>query len=355
MRPQPTSVDPSRTPSPLRRRFRQGSGLLLLGALGWIASACSDANEPGQGDTSEGTGGSTGGTLTTGGSGGTSTGGVTNTGGDTTFPGTAGAASGGSDMGTGGSSHTAVPSPGCGKGGRPANGIADGNNYTSDFPQSYDGSTPMPLLVGLHAYNNSNTQIRTLTNNSRLAENFVRVYPKSTGQGWVYNTDVGRVNSTIQDMLDKYCIDESRIFVTGHSSGAQMAVQMLCNGSDWFAGAAPVAASKYCNKVDPIPTMYIQGIEDAQRGGKNGKDVVDVFASSNSCSAMTTPVTDVASCNSSFNGKPVNHGCVAYQGCEEPLIWCSHNDEGYNAMDGHYHGWPCFASNAMADFFESLP
>lgn len=48
-------------------------------------------------------------------------------------------------------------------------------------------------------------------------------------------------------------------------------------------------------------------------------------------------------------------GCKIYQGCSKPTIWCSHNDNGYNATDGHMHGWPCFASNAIADFFLKLP
>ena len=40
-------------------------------------------------------------------------------------------------------------------------------------------------------------------------------------------------------------------------------------------------------------------------------------------------------------------------GCS--TVWCSHNDSGYNLTDGHMHGWPCFASNAIADFFLGLP
>jgi polyhydroxybutyrate depolymerase len=91
------------------------------------------------------------------------------------------------------------------------------------------------------------------------------------------------------------------------------------------------------------------------RGDSNGIDVVNFFTSSNACSSMTLPDSDVAGCNSSFDRAPVTPGCVAYQGCSQPTIWCSHNDNGYNASDGHQHGWPCFASNAMADFFMGLP
>jgi poly(3-hydroxybutyrate) depolymerase len=312
-----------------------GTGGLGSGGLGSGGLGTGGLGSGGLGSGGLGTGGGTGGSA----SGGASAGG------------TGGTASGG----TGGSSHQAVPSVGCGKSGRPENGSASGQNYNVTFPESYDGSKPLPMLLGLHANGNPITQIQNLTNNSPLATEYVRVFPKSAGSGWVYNTDISRINTAFDDVLDKYCVDTSRVFLTGHSSGAQMGVQMLCSGDDRFAGIAPVAASKYCNSLDPIPAMYIQGIADAQRGGSNGKDVVDVFAAGNSCDSATMPFPEVMGCTSSFNQKQVAPGCVEYQGCDQPLIWCSHNDEGYNNTDGRYHGWPCFASKAMADFFSSLP
>ncbi len=329
------------------------TGMGAVSGVGGFETTTGGVSSGGSGGAGVG-GVASGGVSSGGGAGGT--GSVTGVGGEASGgAGTGGASSGGaSSGGTGGTSHQAVPSAGCGKSGRPG-GQASGQNYNVTFPESYDGSKPMPMLLGLHANGNPITQIQNLTNNSPLATDYVRVFPKSAGSGWVYNTDIQRINTAFNDVLDKYCVDTSRVFVTGHSSGAQMAVQMLCQGDDRFAGAAPVAASKYCNSLDPIPTMYIQGIQDAQRGGSNGKDVVDVFAAGNSCSSSTMPFPEVTSCTSSFNQKSVTPGCVEYQGCDQPLIWCSHNDEGYNNTDGHYHGWPCFASKAMADFFSSLP
>ena len=51
-------------------------------------------------------------------------------------------------------------------------------------------------------------------------------------------------------------------------------------------------------------------------------------------------------------GVSVNPGCVAYDGCTAPTIWCSHDDPDYS---GTMHGVPCFGIKAMYDFFESLP
>lgn len=213
----------------------------------------------------------------------------------------------------------------------------------------------MPLLLGLHAAGNPITQIPNLTQGSRLETHFLGVFPKSAGSAWVYNTDVAKVKAALDDVLANYCVDTARIFATGHSSGAQMVVQLLCNGEKRFKGVAPVAASKYCAKLSPVAVMYVQGMMDAQRGGGNGMDVVNVFATSNGCSTMTAPDSDVPSCVSTFDRKQVTPGCVTYQNCMQPTVWCSHNDNGYNNTDGRQHGWPCFASNAIADFFLGLP
>ena len=63
---------------------------------------------------------------------------------------------------------TVVPSPGCGRGGRPAGGVVtvDGDHIFT-FPPSYDGETPMPVVFGFHANSNPIDQIRDLTRGVR--------------------------------------------------------------------------------------------------------------------------------------------------------------------------------------------
>ena len=46
-------------------------------------------------------------------------------------------------------------------------------------------------------------------------------------------------------------------------------------------------------------------------------------------------------CNSTDSGRPVvDPGCIIYDNCTVPTIWCSHNDPSYS---GTQHGVPCFA------------
>jgi poly(3-hydroxybutyrate) depolymerase len=276
--------------------------------------------------------------------------------------GASGASAGGS-AGTGGASASApVPSQGCGMGGRPAGGeVSVDNDRIYSFPETYDGNTPFPLVLALHGANNPNTILQILSDGSRLEADFVRAFPKSSGSAWSFSGGTGpdsqRISEIYDQLLAEYCIDTSRVFLTGHSSGAQMSVQMMCaaGGDPRFKAVAPVAASKYCDTLSPVPVLYIQGQMDAQRGGSDGADVVDVFRQSNGCTDASAAYAPIQGCNSEFNGEPVDPGCIEYQGCTEPTIWCSHDDANYNLTDGFQHGWPCFASDAIADFFLSLP
>lgn len=255
------------------------------------------------------------------------------------------------------------PSAGCGKGSsRPANGkvYVDGT-YWLTFPSSYDGTTPLPVLFGFHGCGGSNrgdasrTEYTDLTQNNVLGQDYVVAAPVSADSGgcWNYNTDVTRVKTLYDKLANDYCVDTSRVFATGHSSGAQFIVQLLQanHATDAahlnFRGVAPVAASAYRHSTS-MPVMYIQNQLDTVRNS-SGKDVVDDFVAANKCSAEATPYEGVSSCQSS--GTQVDPGCVQYGSCDEPTVWCSHNDPQYSNTG---HGVPCFAAQAMDRFFKSL-
>jgi polyhydroxybutyrate depolymerase len=269
-----------------------------------------------------------------------------------------GAGAGGSSGGAAGSSGSgggaADPSDGCGKGGRPGNGtVTVANDHIYTFPSTYDGMDPFPLFIGMHAAGNPIDQIQNLTNGSDLATKYVRAFPKSAGNEWNYNNDLDKVVGMYEDLLENYCIDKNRIFSAGHSSGAQMIVQILTHADAAelipFKAVAPVAASNYGAITRSVAVMYIQGEADNVRRS-DGADVVARFTAANSCSTMSMPYTGVAGCSSS--GTTVDPGCIVYQDCDQPTVWCSHNDPQYSNTN---HGWPCFATRAMYDFFEAQP
>jgi hypothetical protein len=279
--------------------------------------------------------------------------GLSGGGGTAGVAGSAGAgASGASGAGAGGASaHVAVPSAGCGKSGRPSGGeVVVAGSHIYSFPESYDGTTPSPLIMAFHAAGNGNDQLRNITRGSTLDQHFVMAFPKSTGNGWSPNTDRASIDARYEELLASYCIDESRVFATGHSSGAQLVVQLMCSGDDRFAAIAPIASSAYCSSWDtPIPSLIIHGVDDEERAKTNqdadgAKDLAP-YLLSNQCGKTTTPHAQ-AGCSSS--GGQVDPGCVQYEGCVEPTIWCHHDDPQYGTTN---HGWPCFANDAIDAFF----
>jgi hypothetical protein len=270
-----------------------------------------------------------------------------------------GGSSGGGSTGAGGSggsgSSNPTPSAGCAKmTPRPSGGkVTVANDHIYDFPASYDGTKPFPLLMGFHAAGNPIDQIEGLTNNTSFATEYVRAFPKSAGNEWVYNTDLTpKVYKAYDDLMANYCIDTSRVFATGHSSGAQMITQILTHSDAAmhmkFRAVAPVASSNYGAIVVPIPVMYIQGKMDSVRNS-DGADVVARFRTANMCQTTSMPYTQVMGCMSGSTS--VNPGCIKYDGCSVPTIWCSHNDPQYS---GTSHGVPCFGMKAAYDFFETF-
>ncbi|WP_441290669.1 alpha/beta hydrolase family esterase [Sorangium sp. KYC3313] len=336
-------------------------------AVALIFLACSsETGSPGTGGGGAGqaTGGAggahtsaSGGETTSTGEGGTSDDASSSSSGTTGGGSAGGAQAGGGGMGTGGTEPPAGnPSPGCGKSGRPESGTVkvDGDHiYT--FPDSYDGNTPLPLLMGFHACGNPIDQFINLTRGSAFETEYVRAVGRSSDGGgcWNYNSDIAKVLRIYDDLMDNYCIDMDRVFATGHSSGAQMIVQILAHKSDAehlnFRAVAPVAASDYGALQVPTPVMYIQGKNDTVRGG-DGASTVARFRTANKCEMSSTPYSQVMGCQSS--GKAVNPGCISYSGCSEPTIWCSHDDPAYSNTS---HGVPCFAIEAMYDFFTGMP
>jgi poly(3-hydroxybutyrate) depolymerase len=235
------------------------------------------------------------------------------------------------------------------------------------FPDSYDGTHPFPVLVGFHGCGGGNrgtsqddTEWASYTKGSAFETEYVRFVPVSADSGgcWNYGTDISRVKQAFDDLLATYCVDTSRVFATGHSSGAQFVVQILAqsHASDaqhfGFKAVAPVAASDYGAIAGPIAVMYIQGMMDQERGGGDGHETVDRFRTANGCGSTSMADSEVTGCMSQGGGTSVNPGCVIYDDCDAPTLWCSHDDPFYS---GTMHGIPCFAVTAMHDFFESLP
>ncbi len=381
------------------------SSILVL-ALFACSPAGDDKPSPsGSGGSSQATSGgapTSGGSSTTGGA--ATSGGVTSAGGSSAAgassggtsaqagaPSTGGASTNGGGVSSGGSAQAGAESGGgsaqagsmsssggSGDGGaravKPSAGCAKQSaqvtipNSRVGLPMGYTGMTPVPAVIAFHGAGNDNSSQENTFKNSDLAKKYLMVYPNSTSAttsnktGWNMQADKSRYLEVQAALLSEACVDENRIYATGHSSGAQFIVQLLCSGDADFDAIAPVASSVYCQKWKngAIPSLIIHGVQDEERekyglNDGDGKKDLQPYLTSNMCQMTSTPFEpDVSRCGSVTNGidgKPFNHGCVEFSGCAAPTRWCNHNDPQYGTSN---HGIPCFGVRAIYDFFESL-
>ena len=178
-------------------------------------------------------------------------------------------------------------------------------NYDVYIPKSlvFDGSKQYPVLLVLHGGGPFSSNVQKLGFN-KLADRdgaFV-VYPKAYKKqtsfyhlGWndgrettdsakLRINDVKYLKKLINQLLRRYPIDKTRVYLTGASNGGMMTYRMGCEASELLAGIAPVIANlptllaTTCTpKAKTLSFVSINGTADPlvpYNGGQVCKNVV---------------------------------------------------------------------------------
>ncbi len=118
------------------------------------------------------------------------------------------------------------------------------SHYLLDLPKDYAEKTDWPLLVYLHGYSESGNDLEMVKQNGPpklVAEGkqfpFVVVSPQCpSGFYWRGNVIMG----LIDQIVENYSIDTSRIYMTGKSMGGYGTWQISHEYPERFAAVAPV-------------------------------------------------------------------------------------------------------------------
>lgn len=168
--------------------------------------------------------------------------------------------------------------------------------YLVHVPKSYDGKTPLPLVVVFHGGGGNAVNAVHMTGMDAKAdqEKFIVVYPNGTGpqndvletwnawnccgQALDHNTDdVGFIRALVEKAKRDYAIDARRIFATGLSNGGMMTYRVGCELSDLFAAIAPVAGALNTDDfhpAQPVSVIIFHGAADEHvryHGGAPGQ------------------------------------------------------------------------------------
>jgi polyhydroxybutyrate depolymerase len=172
-----------------------------------------------------------------------------------------------------------MPSPGCQDGslaaGRTVVSIeAGGNTRTSIqyLPESYDGKTPLPVLLDLHAYSQTGSAAESGSGFRQLAdgEKFIYLAPNGIANRWeaIEDDDTVFIRALIGELGEKGCIDLRRIYSTGCSNGGGFTFLLTCTAEDMFAAVAPMCGTSFvdidtdCMMDRPVSMMLVIGRSD---------------------------------------------------------------------------------------------
>jgi polyhydroxybutyrate depolymerase len=133
------------------------------------------------------------------------------------------------------------------------NGTLDVNGVERSYylyvPGSYDGTTPVPLMIALHPTSSSGRALALLTGLDAAAEEqgFIVAYPNADGSLWGEDAtdpdlpdDLALIPALIDHLAANYTIDTAQVSLVGMGNGGLMAYRLACEMPEKFASMAVV-------------------------------------------------------------------------------------------------------------------
>lgn len=222
-------------------------------------------------------------------------------------------------------------------------------DYDLSIPADYDPNKSYPLVFAWHGLGGSGELARLYFKVEEAAQGqAIVVYPDGLpladmgGQtGWDLQPaggDVAFFDAILADVAARLCVDEARIFSTGHSFGGYMSNAIGCARGDVVRAIAPVASGgPFSACAGPVAAWIAHGMSDGTVPFSQGEGSRDHWTGANGCDMASETVDPTP--------------CVRFAGCDDgfPVHWCAHDEP---ALGGH--GWPDWAGAAIWAFFAAL-
>ena len=162
-------------------------------------------------------------------------------------------------------------------------------SYLVHPPAGWDGTTPLPVVLGFHGGAGRAETFRTASGLNAVADrnDFLVVYPNGTGPNVVcagqeipiqtWNAggccgfamengidDVGFIRALLDDLPQHYAVDLRRVYATGISNGAMMSYRLAVELADRITAIAPVAGAMMIEGEPsrPVPVIHFHGLMD---------------------------------------------------------------------------------------------
>jgi poly(3-hydroxybutyrate) depolymerase len=118
--------------------------------------------------------------------------------------------------------------------------------YSLYVPENYDPHRRWPMIIALHGGHGRGDDYLLTWLRPAKSKGYIVLSPKSLDQTWSMmqpGVDIRSILSMVEELLDEYVIDTSRLFATGLSDGGTFSVALGLSCPKLFAGIAPIAAA----------------------------------------------------------------------------------------------------------------
>lgn len=221
----------------------------------------------------------------------------------------------------------------------------DERTYIVSLPDGYDPQNAYPLIFAFHGRGGSGEGVSNqwyfgIEQTGGTPSIFV--YPDGLaddmGTGWPNQDgrDVAFFDAMVETLTGGYCVDENRVFSSGHSYGGIMSFTLACERASVLRAVAPVAGARWAQGScsGPVAALGIHGNPDDDVGYDLGLAAIGRIIETNGCDTSSTA------------GYAPTEFCTSYA-CDSgyPVIWCEHQSG---------HDWPDFAASSIKDFFDGF-
>jgi poly(3-hydroxybutyrate) depolymerase len=213
------------------------------------------------------------------------------------------------------------------------------------LPEAYDGKKPWPVIFAFHGAGGQDaTTFDTkfgfkAANGDKAVLLFGEALPRPQGgRSWMVDTaaNMAYIDAVIAWLQANVCIDSSKLFATGQSSGGFFSQTLGCQRGHVFRAIA--SSSGGWRDFDNC--MGNPGVWMSHGKADSAALLADVD--------KATAYWFMAKGCSMANPKPVDPApCVAYDRCKDgvPFVTCTH---------GGGHPWPPYATKGVWTFFSQF-
>jgi polyhydroxybutyrate depolymerase len=240
--------------------------------------------------------------------------------------------------------------------------------YLLHVPSTYDGATPVPLVLDFHGIGESGSSERASSpypaalDGAGVIMAFPDGLPGPAGTAWNVGPccvagvdDVAFARALVAQVQSTACIDAGRVYAVGVLTGGGMAHYLACHAADVFAAVAPAAFDLLqenvtdCAPARPITVISFRGTADTRvpYGGGPSSLVPGMPLTFLGAQGTFEAWAGIDGCTGSPSAADAN-GCARYGSCGAgvEVILCT-KQGGHEEPGDPSIAWPVLERHAL--------